>query len=630
MHANYLIAFEKLTDSSQYEVTGRYHNSGTKLQYLHKTCGRTFEMRPNGFRDGNRCPHCHRDKVAYNTQSYSAKLKREFSGEFILKSEYKNSASPVTYFHKSCNREFIKLPNSFTDNPICPLCYQESLTLDETIAEKRFKLRGYTLLSKFSTVKNKVRLRHDDCGYEYEQLPANFFKGNGCPKCANHALMNYTPANFLAFFDKNFSKRYTLISEYKTYDKELILVDKQCGTKFRTTARKLLTKQEVCPSCRKRTHNEVSPQEFADKFKTYESSEEYRINNLHDYLNNRHDLIFTHKKCNHVFAMSAHNFQRGQRCPKCARKGNSSKAELEVKSFIESIYSGKVEKQMMQVCDPYIRRQKNFEIDIYLPDKKIGIDYHGLRFHSTEKIEERDYHYEKYEFADKAGIRLIQIFEDEWFYKKEIVKTKIAHIIQESIAEYKVYARDCYIRELSNLEKRDFLDRHHIQGSDRSILKLGMFTKGDDELVSVLTIGNPRKIHNQKKTEGCYELSRFASHSNYIVIGGFSKLLNYFKTNYDFDKLFTFADLRWSVGNVYEKHGFKLSHQSAPSYSYWHKKHAERYQRLHRWGFRKSSLLEKFPDIENQDELTEEEIMLMKGYYRIYDCGMLHYILENK
>ena len=66
-----------------------------------------------------------------------------------------------------------------------------------------------------------------------------------------------------------------------------------------------------------------------------------------------------------------------------------------------------------------------YELDIYIPSKKIAIEYNGLIWHS-EKFKGKvfNYHLNKTENCEKIGIRLIHIFEDEWNEKKEIIKSK--------------------------------------------------------------------------------------------------------------------------------------------------------------------------------------------------------------
>ena len=66
-----------------------------------------------------------------------------------------------------------------------------------------------------------------------------------------------------------------------------------------------------------------------------------------------------------------------------------------------------------------------------MPKLHIAIEYNGLRWHSEEFNKDKNYHLNKLIKCNEKGIRLIQIFEDEWIEKQEIVLKKIKHILQQ-------------------------------------------------------------------------------------------------------------------------------------------------------------------------------------------------------
>lgn len=217
------------------------------------------------------------------------------------------------------------------------------------------------------------------------------------------------------------------------------------------------------------------------------------------------------------------------------------------------------------------------------------------------------------------GIRCILIFEDE-LAKVELIISKVRHITKQSIVE-RIHARKCIIKECTKKEKRDLLDRCHTQGNDAAQINIGAYYNG--ELVATMTFAEPRTMMGRKiKHEGHYELSRFCVDTKYRIPGISSKLLNYFKTHYDWTEIYSYADKRWSAGNVYDQLGFNLTADNPPAYFY-----VENGKRMHRWAFRKDALREKFDDYDNSK--TELQMMQEHGYWRIYDCGTLRYTLMN-
>jgi hypothetical protein len=282
-------------------------------------------------------------------------------------------------------------------------------------------------------------------------------------------------------------------------------------------------------------------------------------------------------------------------------ESNEQKTLIE---YIESIYKGKIETNTRKYISPN-------EIDIFLPELNIGIEYNGLYWHSEKAGKDRNYHIDKTLQVKKQNIFLIHIFSDEWNNKQDIVKSKLKNLLK--LETNKIYARKCEIKKISVKTKNSFLEKYHLQGPDRSQIHLGLYY--NDELSAVMTFAKPRKGIGKSNTiyKQPYELSRYASSIN--IIGGASKLLKHFINNYNPDYIYSYSDNRWSNwdNNMYGKMGFTLSHLSPPSY-YYTKDFNTKY---HRFNFNKTRLKKMGYDISK----TESDIMKEIGYTKIWDCG---------
>lgn len=182
----------------------------------------------------------------------------------------------------------------------------------------------------------------------------------------------------------------------------------------------------------------------------------------------------------------------------------------------------------------------NKEIDIFISDKNVGIEFDGLYWHSS-KFNKRYEHLEKTEACNENGVNLIHIFEDEWKFKKKIVMNRLKSILGKTNGS--IYARKCEVKEIEVSIARKFLEKYHIQGYVQSNVKLGLFFK--DRLVAVMTFGKPRF---NKKYE--WELLRFATIGSFNVVGAAGKLFNHFtKTNQG--SVISYSDRRWGNGSVY-------------------------------------------------------------------------------
>jgi len=358
-----------------------------------------------------------------------------------------------------------------------------------------------------------------------------------------------------------------------------------------------------------------TPTSIAKRGKTYsdnlmkEKCKLYNIELINSYEEQQNGLYkFKCTLCNNTFEQYHNSYFNCRVCHPYVK----SKYEEEILGFLQNDLQLNVVKNFRKIFEG------KHEIDLYLPDLKIGIEFNGLFWHSEiggGKL--RNYHINKTKLCKEKGIRCIHIFEDVWLSKKEIIKSKLKHILKKQIG-VKYHARKCSIREIDNNIKNIFLNDNHIQGADISTVNIGCYYK--DILVSVMTFSKPNISKGQKqKGQKMFELSRFASLKNDIAIGTFSKLLSYFIKNHNPKKIITYADLCWSRDgdNVYIKNGFLFTGITPPNYWYTN----DYKTKIHRFNFTKHKLVK----MGMNPDLSEWENMKLNGYDRIWDCGNLKY-----
>jgi len=280
--------------------------------------------------------------------------------------------------------------------------------------------------------------------------------------------------------------------------------------------------------------------------------------------------------------------------------------ELILIDFIKNNYEKEILFNNKSIISPY-------ELDIYLPDLNLAFEFNGLYWHN-ELYKSNNYHKTKTDLCIQKGIQLIHIYEDDWNYKENIIKSMILNKLNKT--ENKIFARKCEVKEISdnNLVKY-FLNNNHIQGNINSSVKIGLFY--NNELISLMTFGKLRKPLNSKSTDNEYEMLRFCNKLNTNIIGGASKLFKYFLKQYNPNKVISYADRGYSNGNLYKQLGFELEHITEPNYYY-----IIDNNRKHRFGFRKDILVKQGFD----SNKSEHEIMLERKIYRIYNSGNLKFI----
>ena len=299
----------------------------------------------------------------------------------------------------------------------------------------------------------------------------------------------------------------------------------------------------------------------------------------------------------------------GIACPKCYPRmiTGISKEERLLLDFIKTLYSGKIEVNTKQIITPY-------ELDIYIPEKKIAIEYDGLYWHRAEQSEDKFRQLNKTEMCEKLGIHLIHIFENEWLFKTDIVKNRLANLF--GCYEKTIYARNCEVKEINYHDASTFTSLYHIQSFVSAKINLGLFY--NNELVAVMTFTNPRF---SKKYE--YELLRFCVKGRYHIIGAAGKLLKCFERTYKPKSLISYADRKWTMNNsnsVYSSIGMYFDHISKPDYKYFNASRKLE-SRLKYQKHKLKDLLKNF-----DPNKTEYENMRDNGYFRIFDCGNLVFV----
>jgi hypothetical protein len=321
--------------------------------------------------------------------------------------------------------------------------------------------------------------------------------------------------------------------------------------------------------------------------------------------------------CDHYFNINSKNLyqrkniQKTILCTVCNTLDYKESArEIEIANFIELNY------------DNVIKRNDNDtiskELDIYLPDINLAFEYNGIYWHS-DIYKEINYHINKTEECELKGIQLIHIWEDEWINKQDIVKSMIINKLNKNIN--KIYARKCEIKEIDNNDLvKNFLNKNHIQGYVGAKIKIGLFY--NDDLVSFMSFGKYRRnLGNKISSDNNYELLRFCNKLNTSVVGGASRLFNYFIKKYNPNEIVSYADRSWSKGNLYFNLGFYFEKKTVPNYFYFD----NNLNRYNRFNFRKDQLIKKGYD----KNKSEHEIMSELGYLCVYNSGNLKFLYKH-
>jgi len=542
-----------------------------------------------------------------------ANIKHNFKYNYS-KVKYKDSLTNITIICP-IHGEFEQTPQNHLRGRGCKLCANDKKRQKMQMSYDFFIKKAQEIHNnKYDYTKTNL-LERDENGKisiicpihgEFKIKPSLHLKGQGCPKCKGRGLKQNEIIEKAKIVHNN-KYDYSKVIFSKMHDKVTIICP--IHGEFEQTLSKHISKKQGCPKCaaiNRGKNNLMNEKEFFEKAKE-----------IH---HNKYDYSQTiYNGMNHLFKyicpihgeieQRPYDHLRGYGCYKC---GNlESKKENEIYDFIKE--------KITDVKQNNRTILKGKELDIYIPSKQIAIEYNGLRWHSEEFGRDKWYHLNKTLECNNKGIKLLQIFEDEYIEHKDIVLNKVSHILGIQRELPKIMGRKCRIENISKDIAEQFLNDYHIQGYARSTVYLG--ASYGDKLIAVMT------FKQETKNSSKWELTRFASDYHYICQGIGGKLFNWFIQQYNPLEVKSFADRRWTLDkedNLYVRLGFKLDLVLKPDYEYILKSNPKK--RIHKFNFRKHLLHRKygFPL-----SMTETEMVQALGYDRIWDCGLFKFIWKK-
>lgn len=253
-----------------------------------------------------------------------------------------------------------------------------------------------------------------------------------------------------------------------------------------------------------------------------------------------------------------------------------SKSEKEIKAFINDELGIKCEKNRSIL--------NGKELDIYIPSHRLAIEFNGNLWHS-ENFGKKDktYHLSKTEICESVGVNLIQIFEDEFTFKKDVLFKYLSSILkQREILDYEI---EC--KEISYDDAKTFFNENSIIDFKNARTYIGGYY--NDKLYGIMSFNEN-------------ELCQIAFDLEYKVKDIEKKIFEFYINQFGVNYLFYNADRRFLINNeLLNDLGFRFCEKCEPSYYLFNPS-------IHR--------IKRYNIGEIDAELSD----------RIWDCGLLKYI----
>lgn len=464
----------------------------------------------------------------------------------------------------------------------------------------------YSGLNTIRHSKEKISLLCKTCGRSILVRWASHIGGTGCRKCENvkKGLSRRLPDEEIKLRIEARLPGVFNLDSYRREGQRVYVECKKHGGSW-VNLYSLLSGHNGCVGCTGGKRTKLTFEEFRSKSELAHPGSNYIYK---EYKDNNKTKVQVECRLHGIFHVQPNAHMSGNiGCHKC--NVQTSTYERSILSFLKTIYEGDIILNTREVLP------SKKELDFYIPELKLAIEVNGVYYHSLKFRKDIDYHLAKTEEAEKQGIQLIHIFSDEWVKKKNIVKDRLKSIVGTS---RRIFARKLTSTKANWQETRQFLEEHHIQGAGSATSDNYFLVDSENNKVACMTFSKARFIRDKS----VWELVRYCSSGT--VVGGFSKLLSQFKLEHSPDKIVSYADRRWSLGNVYSRNGFQFTHNTKPGYFYSNSLN----QRFSRVLFQKHKLERILKEFD--PTLTEEENCNKNGWYRIYDSGHKVFVMEIK
>ena len=536
-----------------------YVNAVTKVCVICPEHGEFWQL-PNNHLKGCGCPKCsNNDRISSN--EYINKLKKQYpyspyDFESIV---YKNNHTPIQ-LKCPIHGLFRTLPSSLTKHLTeCPICKKKRLSDAQSKSTEQFIKEAKIVhgnkynysKTNYINAKTKVCIICPKHG-EFWQYPNTHLNSKGCPKCSNERLWDNrkdktTKYGFIQKAIEIHGNKYDYSKiEYINTSTKVCIICPEHGEFWQTPSAHV--SGQGCPKCGKH-HLSIL---FRDNIDEFVKKANIIHNNRYDYSKVEY-IRGNDKVCiicpeHGEFWQTPNSHLQCHGCPKCAVGKNISSEESEISEYIKRLIDDNIILNSRDIISPN-------ELDIYIPSRNIAFEYDGLYWHS-DKFVSKDYHLSKTEKAITKGIKLIHIFEDEWLYKKDIVKS----MINKELGCSKIIdATNCDVKIIKNNVAETFTNNNSIQYYVPCDFNMGLYYR--DELLSTISF-------KKDKVNGHYLLQNFCDKKYFTVRKGIIKLINEFINMMKPKEIITYIDRRWDNSDVFYEIGFKHIESLAPTCHY--------------------------------------------------------------
>jgi len=504
------------------------------------------------------------EQIVESLQEINSQLKTK-------KVDYKNSYNQKLDIVCPNNHSIQKTYKAYKKHG-CSICNPKKEKYDINELKEIAKQRGDTILSnQYIDAHTPLLIKCNNPTHKpYLSLWTTYNRNN----VRSNGFIDKTQCRKCAY--ENIKKNFTFVKSkieeqnYTVLDKSNIRIDSKHGIRVQcpekhdpyiTTWNRWSNGNERCPQC---ANNALKTTE---DIKNILSVYGLTVSDDYIYTGNKNPIKATCRHGHTTWKLLQGFIRYG--CSECSSNGKSN-AELWLCEYFKK-YNPLHRHKVLIPNHFKTNNNRYLELDIFFPNEKIAIEYCGLYWHGSKRIEslyyndleELNYQLNKNKYrhqykklvCNSLGIMLFTIFEDEYLTKKDLVVSRIENKLGFAT---KVYARECDVTFIDKQTANDFLNSYHLQNSSTSYdFGVGLFYK--NQMIAVMTYSKPLPKNNVHPDN--LELKRYCCLPNTQILGGSAKMFKFSLNEMrkrGIPSIITYCDLRWGNGNVYKSLGFKL------------------------------------------------------------------------
>lgn len=526
--------------------------------------------------------------------------------------------------------------NRVTNGQACPYCSGRKASvghtdLATTHPDLADELVDKTLATELVAASSRKVMWRCKEGHEWISSVADRVRGSGCPYCAGKKVL--VGFNDLATTDPDIASELVDARDAFAYTRgshARLLWRCEHGHEWVAEVASRTINGSGCPYCANRA---VSDENGLAKVRP-DLADELVDDSLVDSLvvGSRRRVEWRCERGHHWFARVVDRAGvHATGCPVCVSMEGSSSGERSLADCVRVLVGDGVE---VFVNDRAIIAPQ--ELDVVVPSKHIAIEFNGVWWHSEEAGKGKRYHLEKRLACEAAGYQLIQVWEDVWRDRRDVVlrmlaaklgcSSRLGELGLDARYSHRLFARKLGVRRVDGHAAREFLEKNHVQGAVSATRHLGLFSS--DELVALLSIRSPNNNARMRRKVGEWEIQRYATACS--VVGGFTRLLAHAERELrdegvELSRWVSFSSCDVSDGHMYEACGFSRDAEIRPEYMYVGR--ITNWTRAPKESFQKRRFRDR-DDLVFKEGLTERELAHMNGLLRCFDSGKIRWVRD--